>query len=78
MSKCLPGPLFREVNDVALRPAKREVLQGNGSTYTYGSKALLSSFPTVRRAVCTSCPYPFQDSVGWRILEITATRRRSI
>ena len=28
-----------EANEVAVRPAKREVLLGNGSTYTYGSQA---------------------------------------
>ena len=28
---------FMEANDVAVWPAKREVLLGNGSTYTYGS-----------------------------------------
>ena len=35
----LAGTPFMEANDVAVRPAKREVLLGNGSTYTYGSQA---------------------------------------
>ena len=35
-----------EANDVAVRPAKREVLLGNGSTYTYGSRAPLSPIPS--------------------------------
>ena len=30
---------FMEVNDIAVRFAKREVLLGNASTYTYGSQA---------------------------------------
>ena len=41
---------FMEANDIAVRPAKREVLLGNGSTYTYGSQAPPSPPTTVRRA----------------------------
>ena len=32
----LAGTPFMQANDVAVRPAKREVLLGNGSVYTYG------------------------------------------
>ena len=41
---------FHGANDVAVHPAKREVLLGYGSTYTYRSKASPSPLPTVRRA----------------------------
>ena len=33
----LAGTPFMEVNDIAVRPAKREVTLGDGTTYTYGS-----------------------------------------
>ena len=46
----LAGTPFMEANDVTVRPAKREVLLGNGSTYTYRSQAPLSPPTTVRRA----------------------------
>ena len=35
----LAGTPFMVANDVAVRPAKRAVLLGNGSVYTYGSMA---------------------------------------
>ena len=46
----LAGTPFMEANDVTVRPAKREVLLGNGSTYTYRSQAPPISPTTVRRA----------------------------
>jgi len=47
---------FMEANDVAVRPAKREVLLGNASVYTYGSKSPPSPIPTVRRAFVLRAP----------------------
>ena len=54
----LAGTPFMEANDVAVRPAKREVLLGNGSVYTYGSKSSPSPLPTVRRAFVLRAPAP--------------------
>ena len=47
-----------ETNDVAVRPAKREVHLGNGSVYTYGSKSTPSPLPTIRRAFVLRAPAP--------------------
>ena len=52
----LAGTPFMETNDVAVRPAKREVHLGNGSVYTYGSKSTPSPLPTVRRAFVLRAP----------------------
>ena len=52
----LAGTPFMEANDVAVRPANREVLLGNGSVYTYGSKFAPSPLPTVRRAFVLRAP----------------------
>ena len=54
----LAGTPFMEANDIAVRPAKREVLLGNGSIYTYGSKSPPSPLPTVRRAFVLRAPTP--------------------
>ena len=54
----LAGIPFMEANDVAFRPAKREVLLGNGSVYRYGSKSPPSPLPTVRRASVLRAPSP--------------------
>ena len=54
----LAGTPFMETNDVAVRPAKREVHLGNGSVYTYGSRSPASPLPTVRRAFVLRAPAP--------------------
>ena len=54
----LAGTPFMETNDVAVRPAKKEVHLGNGSVYTYGSKSTPSPLPTVRRAFVLRAPAP--------------------
>ena len=56
--KVLAGNHFMEVNDVAVRPAKRGVLLGNSSIYTYGSKAPPSPLTTVCRAFVFLAPTP--------------------
>ena len=33
----LAGTPFMSVNDIAVRPARRQVILGDGSTFTYGS-----------------------------------------
>ena len=56
--KVLAGTPFMEANDVAVCPAKREVLLGNGSTYTYGSKAPPSPLPAICRVFVLHAPTP--------------------
>ena len=56
--KVLAGNHFMEVNDVAVRPAKRAVLLGNSSIYTYGSKAPPSPLTTVCRTFVFLAPTP--------------------
>ena len=66
----LAGTPFMEVNDVAVRPAKREVLLGSGSTYTYGSKAPPSPPTTVRRAFVLRAPTPSKNVWPGKFLEV--------
>ena len=66
----LAGTPFMEANDVAVRPAKREVLLGNGSTYTYGSKAPPSPLPTVCRAIVLRAPTPSKTVWPGEFLEV--------
>ena len=73
----LAGTPFTEANDIAVRPAKREVLLGNGSIYTYGSKAPPSPLTTVRRAFVFRASNPSKDCLALRIPGSTAPRRRS-
>ena len=73
----LAGTPFTEANDIAVRPAKREVLLGNGSIYTYGSKAPPSPLTTVRRAFVLRASTPSKDCLALRIPGSTAPRRHS-
>ena len=66
----LAGTPFMEANDVVLRPAKREVLLGNGSTYTYGSQAPSSPPTTVRRAFVLRAPTPLKTVWPGEFLEV--------
>ena len=66
----LSSSSFMEVNYVAVRPAKREVLPGNGFTHTYGCKAPLSSFPTVPRAFVLRAPTPSKTVWPGEFLEL--------
>ena len=66
----LAGTPFMEANDVAVWPAKREVLLGNGSTYTYGSQAPPSPPTTVRRAFVLRAPTPSKTVWPGEFLEI--------
>ena len=66
----LAGTPFMEANDVAVRPAKREVPLGNGSTYTYGSQAPPSSPTTVRRAFVLRAPTPSKTVWSGEFLEV--------
>lgn len=46
----LAGTSFMEANDIAVRPAKREVTLGDGTTYTYGSTAPTEANTAAHRA----------------------------
>ena len=60
------------------RERERErVLLGNGSIYTYGSKAPPSPLTTVRRAFVFRASNPSKDCLALRIPGSTAPRRRS-
>ena len=52
----LAGTPFMEANDVAVRPARREVIVGNGSIYHYGSTDNSKSDSAVRHAVILRAP----------------------
>ena len=66
----LAGAPFMEANDVAVRPAKREVLLGNGSVYTYGSRAPPSPPTIVRRAFVLRSPTPSKTVWPGEFLEV--------
>ena len=51
----LAGTPFMSVNDIAVRPARRQVILGDGSTFTYGS-APVPHNNTVRRATVLRAP----------------------
>ena len=53
-----------------MRPANREVLLGNGSNYTYGSKAPPSPLPTIRRAFVLRAPTPSKTVWPGEFLEV--------
>ena len=52
----LAGTPFMETNDIAIRPAKRQVILGDGTTYTYGSTKEPKGRHTVRRADVLRAP----------------------
>ena len=54
----LAGTPFMEANDIAVRPAKRLVTLGDGTTYSYGSNAPPLSPITARRAFVLRAPAP--------------------
>ena len=56
---------------------RERVLLGNGSIYTYGSKAPPSPLTTVRRAFVFRASNPSKDCLALRIPGSTAPRRRS-
>ena len=59
-----------EANNVAVKPAKREVLLGNGSTYPCGSKAPTSPPTTVRRPFVLRAPTPSKTVWPGEFLEL--------
>lgn len=66
----LAGTPFMETNDIAVRPAKREVLLGNGSVYTYGSKSPPNPHATARRAFVLRAPAPSQTVWPGEFMEV--------
>ena len=54
----LAGTPFMEANDISVRPAKREVMLGDGTTNTYGSCSPAEANTTARRAFVLRAPTP--------------------
>ncbi|KAJ8369657.1 hypothetical protein SKAU_G00096850 [Synaphobranchus kaupii] len=52
----LAGTPFMEANDVAVHPAKREVILGDGTIYKYGSSVPAESSTAARRAFVLRAP----------------------
>ena len=52
----LAGTPFKEINDVAVRPARRTVTLGDSSSFTYGSPDNPSLQETARRATVLRAP----------------------
>lgn len=52
-----------EVNDIAVRPAKRQVILGDGSIYSYGSPHPATVGSAARRALVLRSP-PTSTTVG--------------
>ena len=52
----LAGAPFMESNDIAVRPAKRQVILGDGTIHNYGSQQPVSISPTARRAIVLRSP----------------------
>ena len=52
----LAGTPFMEVNDISVRPAKHQVIFGNGRSFTYGSNPCSSENAAARRAVLLRAP----------------------
>ena len=62
----LAGTPFMEANDVAVRPAKREVILGDGTVYEYGSSIPKGLSTTARRAFLIRTPTPPPKRLQWR------------
>ena len=52
----LAGTLFMEMNDVSIRPARRQVTLGDGIVYEYGASGRLQSHHSIRRASILRAP----------------------
>ena len=52
----LAGTPFMESNDIAVRPAKHQVILGDGTIHNYGSQQPVSISPTARRAIVLRSP----------------------
>ena len=52
----LAGTPFMEANDISVRPAKRQVILGDGTTYVYGSQSPSAVSTTARRAIVLRAP----------------------
>ena len=52
----LAGTPFMETNDIAVRPAKRQVILGNGSIISYGSQHPATVNSAARRAIVLRSP----------------------
>ena len=66
----LAGTPFMEANDVAVRPAKREVILGDGTVYEYGSSIPKGLSTAARRAFLIRTPTPPKTIWPGEFLEI--------
>lgn len=66
----LAGTPFMETNDIAVRPAKREVILGDGSSYPYGSSQDQRENPTARYAFLLRSPSQAQTIWPGEFVEV--------
>lgn len=66
----LAGTPFMELNDVAVRPARKEVILGDGPTYSYGSPTQQSKNSTARYAFLLRAPETAQTIWPGEFLEV--------
>ena len=66
----LAGTPFMEANDIAVRPAKREVMLGDGTTYMYGSSPPAEANTAARQAFVLRAPTPSKTIWPGEFLEI--------
>lgn len=59
----LAGTPFMEADDVSVRPAKRQVIIGDGPTYSYGSQHPTAVSSAARRAVVLRSPPPTSTTI---------------
>ncbi len=59
----LAGTPFMEANDIAVRPAKRQVILADDTTFTYGTPSSVGASPTARLASILRAPP--RDSIIW-------------
>ena len=63
----LAGTPFMEANDISVRPAKRQVILGDGTTYVYGSQSPSAVSTTARRAIFFPRPSYLYHHLAWRV-----------
>ena len=67
----LAGTPFMEADDVSVRPAKRQVIIGDGPTYSYGSQHPTAVSSATRRAVVLRSPPHFHNYLAGSLLRLS-------
>ena len=62
----LAGTPFIEADDISVRPAKRQVIVGDGPTYSYGSQHPTAVSSAARRAIVLRSPH-FHNYLAGRV-----------